>query len=130
MRYAADGYADLGYFLQNETQLECSAVSISTGTGQVYSILDDLQSNSTVVSTSIGDVYSTLDDLQSNSFATSIGSGSIYSTQTLFSNAYSVVTTAGRLTFPSLYIGDLGIESLTPINAIESLTPKYTIKDI
>ena len=124
--YAAAGYAEVGYFLADEAPVLSSSFAVSTGTGEVYSILDDLQSNSTVVSTSIGDVYSTI-DLGGQSQSISLSTGAIYSTQTLLSNAYSVVTTVGRITFPSIYIGDLGIESLTPINAIESLTPVHQI---
>jgi hypothetical protein len=79
MRYAVDGYAVLGYFLQNETQVESAAIGVSTGSATAYATLN-LQGDSLAASTSIGNVYSTLDDLQSNSFATSIGSGAIYST--------------------------------------------------
>lgn len=124
--YAAAGYAEVGYFLADEAPVLSSSFAVSTGTGEVYSILDDLQSNSTVVSTSIGNVYSTI-DLSGQSQSISLSTGSIYLTQTLLSNAYSIVTTVGRITFPSIYVGDLGIESLTPINTIESLTPVHQI---
>jgi hypothetical protein len=124
--YAAAGYAEAGYFLADEAPVLSSSFAVSTGTGEVYSVLDDLQSNSTVVSTSIGDIYSTI-DLSGQSQSISLSTGSINLTQTLLSNAYSVVTTVGRITFPSIYVGDLGIESLTPINTIESLTPVHQI---
>jgi hypothetical protein len=124
--YSQAGYAEVGYFLADEAPVIATSVAVSTGTGEVYSILDDLQSNSFAVSTSTGNVYSTI-DLGGQAQNISLSAGTIYSTQTLFSNAYSVVTTVGRITFPSLYIGDLGIESLTPINAIESLTPVHQI---
>lgn len=124
--YAVDGYAEVGYFLADEAPVLSSSFAVSTGTGEVYSVLDDLQSNSTVVSTGVGDVYSTI-DLSGQSQSISLSTGAIYMTQDLLSNAYSVVTTVGRITFPSIYVGDLGIESLTPINTIESLTPVHQI---
>lgn len=55
--------------------------------------------------------------------------GDIYSTVLLESHASQVSSLLGKLTFPSMYIGELGIESFTPVYQSESFTNIYTIED-
>jgi hypothetical protein len=123
--YSQAGYAAVGYFLADEAPVLADAFTICQSEGDIYATMD-LLGEGYSASACAGDVLSTM-GLLGDGFALSAGMGDIYSTQTLLSNAYIVVTTAGRLTFPSLYIGDLGIESLTPIHNIESLTPAHQI---
>lgn len=127
--YAAAGYAEVGYFLADEAPVLSSSFAVSTGTGEVYSILDDLQSDSTVVSTSIGNVYSTI-DLGGQAESILLSTGTIYSTQILFGDVYNTVSVVGKINFPSLYTGKLSLISLTDIKNIKSLTPILTIQDL
>jgi len=181
--YNSDGYNTDGYFLACEQIFSANPKAVATSLGVVNSSLS-LVSNGVVTNSLVGGVYSTA-NLLSNAIATSILTGSIYSTlpiyvdasafaptqataairldmyvmgqptvqsgclggvvlrQTLLSNAQINTVLAGnvnskmglfsyshsqslsiaRLTFPSLYVGDLGITSLTPTQDISSLTP-------
>lgn len=105
MRYAVDGYAVLGYFLQNETQVESAAIGVSTGSATAYATLN-LQGDSLAASTSFGNVYSTLDDLQSNSFATSIGSGDVYSTLDLSGSGGGISTLAAGISLDAYLVSN------------------------
>ena len=137
MRYAVDGYAVLGYFLQNETQVESAAIGVSTGSATAYATLN-LQGDSLAASTSIGNVYSKI-DLGGQAESILLSTGTIYSTQILFSDVYNTVSVVGKINLPSLYTGKLSlisltsfdtIESLTDIKNIKSLTPILTIQDL
>jgi hypothetical protein len=56
--------------------------------------------------------------------------GNVFSTLLMSSTAHSTPSLFGRLTFPSIYVGVLSIESLTPIKNIESLTSVNQIETL
>lgn len=119
MRYAADGYALPGYFLQDETQLDALALSSSTGSALATGTID-LQSDSFVINTAIADIYGLL-ALQSNAIAISFSVGGVYLTLDLVGNSEGLSTGSaepsivlGRNTIPNvIYLADLNIADST-----------------
>ena len=104
--------------------ISASAFAPTQATASIY--LDMyISGQPTAQSSCLGGVGLTQTLLSNVQVNTSLA-GSMYAKLGLSSYSHSQALSIARLTFPSLYVGDLTITSLTPIHDISSLTPIHS----
>ena len=108
--------------------ISASAFAPTQATASIY--LDMyISGQPTAQSTCLGGVDLTQTLLSNAQVNTSLA-GAMYAKLGLSSYSHSQALSIARLTFPSLYVGDLTITSLTPIHSAISLTPIHDISSL
>ena len=123
--YNTDGYAATGYFLAQEESFSATSVAVSTGDGDINSVMY-LLGDSYSVSVGLGNLYSLM-DLASSSYAVAVSTGSINSVMGLLGDGYAVAVSHARLSFPSIWQGKL---SIIPSHTNYEIIPSHTNYEI